>query len=80
VFRKLKGILAENDVDQKQLSAVIKKSQSYVTARMNSSRSWDMDDVYAVLDMLGVNYQNDEIFKYFPPSGKEPKTSIRKVI
>lgn len=68
MFCKLKGRIAENEMDQKCIREAIGKSQTYVTQRMTGRKPWTMDDVYTLCDLL--NIQTSEIPLYFPREGK----------
>lgn len=67
MFRKLKGRLAKNEIDQKYICQVLGRSQTYITQRMTGRKPWTMDDVYAMCDLLKI--PTAEIAIYFPVAG-----------
>ena len=67
MFKKLKTDMYANDVDQKTLCKVIKKSQTYLTHRMTGKMPFDMDDVYKICDYFDIPYE--QIPNYFPKNG-----------
>lgn len=72
MFRKLRGRLAENELDQKYLETLLKRSHIYISDRMTGRRPWSMDDVYTICDLM--NIPEDEISIYFPRGGEETST------
>jgi transcriptional regulator with XRE-family HTH domain len=67
VFRKLKALMFESDIDQKYLCKKLGKSQNYVTPRMMGRQPWSMEDVYIICDLLKIPYE--QIPVYFPRGG-----------
>ena len=47
------------------------KSPSYISNRMRNALSWDLDDVYKLLDFLKIPVE--ELHTYFPPNGGMPE-------
>lgn len=68
MFKKLKTVMYANDIDQKMLSGVIGKSQTYVTRRITGRAPFDMDEVYTICDYLQIPYE--KIPEYFPKGGQ----------
>lgn len=76
MYRKLKGRLAESEIDQKYICHTLARSQTYITRRMTGIMPWTMDDVYAMCDLLQI--PPEEIPIYFPRGGKDAPT--RKLV
>jgi hypothetical protein len=68
MFRKLKGLMFENDIDQAYLCKHLGRSHAYVTPRMMGRMPWSMDDAYTICDLLSIPYEQIPI--YFPRGGK----------
>ena len=49
----------------------IKKSESYVRQRMAGVRDYEIDEAYAILEMIGE--PPEAITKYFPPVAKKDR-------
>lgn len=64
------------EMTQEELGAKIGRSKTYVSFRMTGKREWEMRDVYAICDVLGIDYS--EIPKFFPPKTAEKKLSVFK--
>ena len=79
MFKKLKGEMFANDIDQKYLCKELGKSKTYMTNRMTGRYPWCMDDVYKICDLLEITY--DRISEYFPKDGKDIKkvTNINNI-
>lgn len=75
-FKLLRRTMFEDDVDQMTLGKTIGRSSSYISARFSGKMPFDANDMYAILDFLGVPH--DQIHKYFPPNGLEEKTEAEK--
>lgn len=71
-YRKLKGRLAESDIDQKYICQTLGRSQTYISRRMTGKMPWTMDDVYGMCDLLQI--PPDEIPVYFPRGGQDALT------
>lgn len=67
MFGKLKGRIAENEMDQRCIREAIGKSQTYVTQRMTGRKPWTMDDVYTLCDLLSIPTSDIPVF--FPREG-----------
>lgn len=46
-----------------------KRSSSYMTARFQGKRAWDLDDVYSISNVLDISL--DQFMFYFPDKRKE---------
>ena len=56
--------LYANGLTQVDIAQEIHRSQQYVSSRLTGKCPWNMDDVYALCDMLDIDI--NEIPKYFP--------------
>ena len=68
-YKKLKIEMAANDIDQRYLQKRLDRSQYYISDRMMGRRPWNMDDVYAICDLLHISY--GLIPMYFPKGGEQ---------
>lgn len=75
MYRKLKGKMFENDIDQVYLAKQFKapngkpRSHFYVTERMTGKRMWDTEEIYTMCDLMEIPYE--EIHIYFPRGGRD---------
>lgn len=72
-FKKLKALLFEKEIKQTELCKELGKSQTYLTDRLMGRRSFELDTVYQLCKMLGIEYA--EIPVYFPPGGVAQEAS-----
>ncbi len=70
-FAKLRGRMHEMDINSNALANFLGRSQSYVSTRMTHNSSWELDEIYKILDLLMI--PPEEIFTYFPPNGVLPE-------
>jgi len=68
MFRKLRGILAELEIDQAYLAKHLGVSQQSVSNRMRGKYPWTLSETYAVMDLIQEPYERLHI--YFPKNGK----------
>ena len=66
-YAKLRGKMAEMDVNSTALANYLGRSANYLSGRFNNKFSWDMEEVYKIMDFLKIPHE--EIFTYFPPNG-----------
>lgn len=66
-YAKLRGRMRELDITGEALALYLGRSKSYVSRRLVKKESWDIDDVYKILDHLDLPLS--EIYTYFPPNG-----------
>ena len=69
-FAKLRGRMSEMDIDGNSIANFLGKSPCYVSNRLTMRYSWELNDIYRVMDFLKIPYA--EIFTYFPPNGGLP--------
>lgn len=70
-YRKLRGLMYENQVLQQDIAVAINRDKRYVSDRMTGKRPFNMEDVYHICNLLEIPY--DMIHIYFPPDGVEQK-------
>ena len=63
-FRLIKSKMIEKDITQIYLSELIGKSSFYIMERMTGRRGWTMEDMYFLMDLLHIPY--DQMHIYFP--------------
>lgn len=65
-FIELECVMRHQSLTQKDLASVLKKeSTGVISNRFTEKSPWQLDEMYAVLDFLGI--PKSEIFTYFPP-------------
>jgi hypothetical protein len=69
LYKKLRAKLVEIGMSQKEFSLLINRCHTYISERLNGSKPWDSDDIYATCDVLGIPH--DQIHLYFPKDGKD---------
>lgn len=68
MFRKLRGKFKEMDIDQKYLAKFFDISQASISHRMTNQCSWQLDEMYAVMDLIGEPHER--LHQYFPKGGQ----------
>lgn len=66
-FSKLRGALVAKSIEQDYLAEKLGRSISYVTARMCGHADWTQRDMYMLMDLLKIPY--NEMHEYFPKEG-----------
>ena len=64
-YSALRAVFLMKDIDQKYLTEIMGKSQSYITKRITEKAPWSQDDMYFILDLCGIS--RDRIHEFFPP-------------
>lgn len=70
-YAKLRGKMAEMDINSRALANYLGKSSGYISAHLNNKYSWEIDVAYKILDYLQVPVE--QIVEYFPPNGGLPQ-------
>ena len=73
-FKRLRGIMYENQISQEDLSRLLGHSCAYVSLRMTGKQAFDMDDVYTICDYFEIPYADMHL--YFPPGGIEQQKKV----
>jgi len=69
LYRKLRGALVEKEIDQAYLAKKLGLNQPMsISKRMTGKVPWRINEMYAILDILGVPYE--ALSEYFPKDGK----------
>ena len=68
MFRKLRGKLKEMDIDQKYLAKFFDLTQASISHRMTSQCSWQLFEMYAVMDLIQEPYER--LHEFFPKGGQ----------
>jgi len=56
-YSALRGKLAEMNIDQRYLAKLLNRSIWYIVERLAGRSPWDMDDMYAMLDLIGEPHE-----------------------
>lgn len=72
MFRKLRGKLKEEDIDQVYLAEKLGVCPMAVSHRMTGKTDWRLHEMYSVLEL--IREPPEAIYIYFPPSLKAPKS------
>lgn len=83
LYRVLRRELKEAGLDTAYLAQLMGRSPSYINQRFRAVYPWDQDDIYRIMDLLHLDYE--QIPVVFPLkgmyagdlSGKEPTTEDR---
>jgi len=74
LYRKLRGALIEKEIDQVYLAKKLGLNQPVsISKRMTGKVPWRINEMYAILDLLGVPYEMLPV--YFPKDGRAPSGS-----
>ena len=71
LFLKLRGAIATAGFTQDEVGETLKLNRSAVSYRLSGKYKWNIEEVYAVCDLLGISCV--EISTYFPKNGKDIK-------
>lgn len=63
----LRAKLKEYDIDEEYIGRKIMRSPSYISQRMTGKKPWQIDEAYAILDLIHIPHEQLPI--YFPPKG-----------
>ena len=63
-YRMLRHAMDAADRTRDDLSRALGRSATYISQRFQGMRSWTLDDIYIILDMLNV--PASEMAVYFP--------------
>lgn len=72
-YAKLRGKMAEMDINSQALANYLGKSSAYISTHLTHKYGWDIDEAYKILELLNV--PREEIVEYFPPNGGLPQKS-----
>lgn len=64
---KLRGAMVAADIDEGYLARKLLRGTTYISHRMTGKKPWAMDEVYTIMDLLKIPY--DQMAAYFPPKG-----------
>lgn len=64
---KLRGAMIAADIDESYLARKLLRGTTYISQRMVGKKPWAMDEVYTIMDLLKIPY--DQMAAYFPPKG-----------
>jgi hypothetical protein len=64
---KLRGAMIAADIDESYLARKLLRGTTYISQRMVGKKPWAMDEVYTIMDLLQIPY--DQMAVYFPPRG-----------
>ena len=70
--KPLHGALVTHGYRQQDLCRILDRSQTYVSDRMTVRKPWELDEVYAMCDLLEIPL--DRIPEFFPA----PKKILRR--
>lgn len=68
-YAKLRGLMVQNDDQQKDLARLLLLSTQAVCDRINNRSEWRLGEMYAIMDHYRVPYS--ELHEVFPPNGKK---------
>ena len=68
LYKKLRGLMAENGDTQKDLGDVLNISSRSVSDRMTGRIPWSLDEMYSVMDRYSIPY--DLLHEVFPNNGR----------
>ncbi len=66
-YRKLRTLLFENDITQRDIAEITGRSVAYVNNCFCLRTVWTLADIYAICDKLKIPYE--DITLYFPKNG-----------
>lgn len=70
-YAKLRGKMAENDINGTALANYFGRTPNYISDRLNIKSPWTIDEVYKIMGLLEIPLE--EILTYFPPNGGVPQ-------
>lgn len=66
-YLKLRGLMAQNDVDQRRLGLELGLTRQAVSQRFTNRTAWNLQEMYKVLDFFHISY--DRLHEIFPKNG-----------
>lgn len=63
-FSKLKGLLTEHGLRQRDYIEILGCSQTYLTNRLTRKQPFNLNDIYLTMDYFGLPHT--QISEYFP--------------
>lgn len=70
-YAKLRGKMAEMDINCSALANYLGRSANYISWRFNNKFPWNIDEAYKILDLLEI--PKEQIVEYFPPNEGLPQ-------
>lgn len=64
---RLRGALIAAGIDEKELARKLLRGTAYISLRMMGKKPWQMDEAYAIMDMLRIPH--DQLPDFFPMGG-----------
>lgn len=68
-YAELRGLLVQNDMDQKQLARRLQMGLTSLSARMNAHQTWELSECYAIMDLFEIPHER--LHQIFPPIRKQ---------
>lgn len=78
-FDVLTDIMIDKNVTQHDLARMLKKSFPYINARINGHKSFTLDDVYSIADILGI-HEHLLYYIFFDRRKRKKKRTISEII
>lgn len=66
-YRKLRSLMALNDVDQRRLGLELGMTRQAISTRFTNRTAWNLEEMYHILDFFDVPY--DQLHEVFPKNG-----------
>lgn len=66
-YTELRAAMRARNVSSNDLAQYLELDPASISLRMTGKRPWKQDEMYAVLDRLGVDHS--KLSAYFPPKG-----------
>lgn len=67
-FAKLRGAMAERDIEGKDIAKITGLETTAVSFRMTNKQPWKLCEMYAIMDAFNIPYS--DMFLYFPKNGQ----------
>lgn len=66
-YLKLRGIMAENGINQTRLGLELGFGRSCLTQRFSNRTSWSLTEMYKIMDYFNIDYSR--LHEIFPKDG-----------
>lgn len=70
-YRRLRGAMVAADVSRGDIATLLHLSETAVSNRFCDRLPWRLNEMYAILDFLGVDEATAVLGTYFPRNGIE---------
>lgn len=72
-YRRLRGAMVAAGLSQDDLGDILHMSAASISNRLRGQQPWRLNEMYAVLNHLGIEKPETVLGYYFPRAGLDPE-------